>query len=243
MNDRNHTILYLMRHIDIAGHVDIPYKKIGITGKGSADLTTRLRQLSNTKSPIQVLCIKAWEFENAAEVEDALHAVLKNDRVEGEWFYDKEDDLVDRILPIVSLLKGKPISIEGEEDLYTQTVLKKEEQKKNVDAERVLGELAGKIRHSLRSSIRVSGPTFFSDKTELTYYVSIRKSGLHNLDFGRSKDKFEELIAFLSDNNYEAEKHDRGYAMMLGLTTDIIAEVINSIEDRFSINNTIEALK
>ena len=28
------TIIYVMRHIDIGGHIDIPYKKVGITGAG-----------------------------------------------------------------------------------------------------------------------------------------------------------------------------------------------------------------
>ena len=126
MSESNHTILYIMRHIDVGGHVDIPYKKIGITGKGNADLTSRLRQLSGTKSPIQVQCIKAWEFENAAEIEKAFHSILRNDRLTGEWFYDKEDDLVERIGPTIELLNGKPIIVEGDEDLFTQTVLIKE---------------------------------------------------------------------------------------------------------------------
>ena len=38
MNNQ-HTIVYIMRHIDIGGHIDIPYKKVGITGAGNATLT------------------------------------------------------------------------------------------------------------------------------------------------------------------------------------------------------------
>jgi hypothetical protein len=62
MPANTHTILYIMRHIDIGGHIDIPYKKIEITGSGNADLSTRLKQISNTKSPIQAQCIAAWRY-------------------------------------------------------------------------------------------------------------------------------------------------------------------------------------
>ena len=36
------SILYVMRHIDIGGHIEIPYKKVGITGAGNATLDSRL---------------------------------------------------------------------------------------------------------------------------------------------------------------------------------------------------------
>jgi hypothetical protein len=233
MTDNNHKILYIMRHIDVGGHIDIPYKKIGVTGKGNADLTARLRQLSNTKSPIQVQCIKAWEFENATEIESAFHSILKNERSEGEWFYDKEDDLLDRISPIIELLNGISIAIDGGQDLFTKTILKEEEKKKNEVAEKLIGELASKIRHSMRSSIRNAGPTFFSDKTELTYYINMRKSGLHNLDFGRTRDKLDKLLSFLKESGFDTEIHDRGYPMIFSINTDTIAEIINDLENRF----------
>jgi len=50
------TIIYVMRHIDIGGHIEIPYKKVGITGAGNATLSSRLQQISNTKSPIKAQC-------------------------------------------------------------------------------------------------------------------------------------------------------------------------------------------
>lgn len=53
------SILYVMRHIDIGGHIEVPYKKVGITGAGSATLDSRLQQISNTKSPIKAQCVAA----------------------------------------------------------------------------------------------------------------------------------------------------------------------------------------
>mgnify|MGYP001768532859 FL=1 len=233
MSDNSHTVLYIMRHIDIGGHLDIPYKKIGITGAGNADLSTRLKQISNTKSPIQAQCIAAWECGDVEKVENALHAILVNERVEGEWFYDKDDNLVDRLTPILNLLDAKKIEIKDDADLYTKSVLKNEENGRKANATTILGELASKITSSVKSSIRNAGPTFFSNKTGLTYYINVRKSGFHNLEFGRSKDKFEELEIFLKNIGFEVEKHERGYAMVNGLSIDSISDIINKIENGF----------
>jgi hypothetical protein len=91
------SIIYVMRHIDIGGHIDIPYKKVGITGEGNATLTSRLQQISNTKSPIKAQCVAAWQYDNARALETALHSLLEDSRVEGEWFLDKDDTLVERM--------------------------------------------------------------------------------------------------------------------------------------------------
>ncbi|MDQ7051307.1 MAG: GIY-YIG nuclease family protein [Enterobacterales bacterium] len=92
----NHSIIYVMRHIDIGGNIDIPYKKVGITGKGNATLSSRLQQISNTKSPIKAQYIAAWEHSDARLVENAIHSLLDDSRIEGEWFLDKEDTLVEQ---------------------------------------------------------------------------------------------------------------------------------------------------
>jgi len=40
MTKKLHSILNVMRRVDIGGHIDIPYKKVGITGSGSATLSS-----------------------------------------------------------------------------------------------------------------------------------------------------------------------------------------------------------
>lgn len=233
MPANSHTVLYIMRHIDIGGHIDIPYKKIGITGSGNADLSTRLKQISNTKSPIQAQCIAAWECDDVEKIETALHSILSNERVEGEWFYDKDDNLLERIKPILELLKARMIEIKDDADLYTKSVLENEENGRKAAAMRILGELNLKIKTPMESSVRNAGPTVFSSKTGLTYYINMRKSGMHNLEFGRSKDKYENLEIYMKSIGFEIEKHEKGYAMINGQSVDSIAEIINKIEDEF----------
>ena len=222
-----------MRHIDIGGHIEIPYKKVGITGSGNATLTSRLEQISNTKSPIKAQCIAAWEHDDARAVESALHLLLEDSRIEGEWFLDKNDTLVERMQPIMELIGAREIEIPGAEDSYTKSVLRKEDESKKNSHHSLLGEISGQLKEPLRTSIRNAGPTLFSDKTNLTYYVNFRKSGEHGLGIGRSKSVFDELSAFLKEKGYEVEQSARGYAEIFGITPDEIAELINLTEAEF----------
>jgi Meiotically up-regulated gene 113 len=232
--DNQHTIIYVMRHIDIGGHIEIPYKKVGITGAGSATLTSRLQQISNTKSPIKAQCISAWEHNDARAVENAMHLLLEDNRIEGEWFLDKDDSLVERIQPMMELLGAKEITIEEVEDSYTRNIIKKENDSKSEDAKSLLGEISSRLKYPLRNSIRIQGPTLFSDKTNLTYYVNMRKSGKHNVGIGRSEKVYRELSSFLEENGFEFEQHPKkGHARMLGITTEVIIDAINKIESDF----------
>lgn len=228
-----HTIIYVMRHIDIGGHIDIPYKKVGITGWGNATLDSRLQQISNTKSPIKAQCVAAWTHENARAIESALHLLMEDNRVEGEWFLDKEDTLVERMSPIMELIGATVVPIQESQDAYTQSILKTEEEAKKKIDHILLGKIADLLHYPLRSSSRKGGPTFFSDKKQLTYYVGARKSGRHNLGIGRSRDVFIELNQFLSSHGYDVEQGKKGGARILGITCEIIAEIINLIESQF----------
>lgn len=232
-----HTIVYVMRHIDVGGNVDIPYKKVGITGAGNATLTSRLQQISSTKSPIKAQCIAAWEHHDAKAIENALHLLLEDSRIEGEWFLAKDDTLVERMQPIMELLGSKEITIEGEDDSYTQSVLKKENESKSLSNKTLLGEISGLLKEPLRTSIRKSGPTFFSDKSNLTYYIGYRKSGNHNLNIGRSKEIYDTLKLFLEEHGYDVERHARGHTILRGLTSLTLSEVINVIESDFNANS------
>jgi len=170
-------IIYVMRHIDIGGNIDIPYKKVGITGMGNATLSSRLQQISNTKSPIKAQCVAAWEHDDARAVESALHMLLDDSRVEGEWFLDKDDTLVERMQPIMELIGAKKSPIEQSNDAYTQNVIRKEVEAKKQSDHILIGQVLDLLDKPLRSSTRIVGPTFFSEDKPLTYYLNARNLG------------------------------------------------------------------
>lgn len=227
-----------MRHIDIGGNVDIPYKKVGISGAGNATLNSRLQQISNTKSPIKAQCIAAWEHIDARAVESALHMLLDDSRIEGEWFLDKDDTLVERMQPIMVLIGAKEIPIEQSNDAYTQSILRKEVEAKQTSDHILLGEISDFLSKPLRSSSRISGPTFFSNEKQLTYYVNARKSGKHHLSIGRSKDVYEDIKEFLEGNGFDVEQGKKGGAKVMSISTKTIASIIGLIEREFLPVNT-----
>lgn len=230
-----HTVLYIIRHIDIGGHIDIPYKKVGITGMGNATLDSRLHQISNTKSPIKAQCVAAWSHDNPRAVESALHVLMEDNRVEGEWFLDKDDTLVERLQPIMELIGAVEIPILESADAYTKSILKNEQEAKAKSDHILLGEVANLLSSPLRSSSRKGGPTFFSERRQLTYYVQARKSGRHNLSIGRSKDIYSELSQFMISRGYGVEQSPKGGLRVLGINCEVIAEIINLIESEFEL--------
>jgi hypothetical protein len=231
-------IIYVMRHIDIGGNIDIPYKKVGITGMGNATLSSRLQQISNTKSPIKAQCIAAWEHCDARAVESALHMLLDDSRVEGEWFLDKDDTLVERMQSIMELIGAKESPIEQSNDAYTQNVIRKEVEAKKQSDHILIGQVLDLLDKPLRSSTRIAGPTFFSEDKPLTYYLNARKSGRHILSIGRSKGIYEDIKGFLEENGFDVEQAKRGYAKILGISTETVASIINLIERDFVPANT-----
>lgn len=225
-----HSIIYVMRHIDIGGYVDIPYKKVGITGAGKATLTSRLQQISNTKSPIKAQCVAAWEHQDAKAIESALHSLMEDSRVEGEWFLDKEDTLVERMRPIMELIGATELAIEESDDVYTKTILQKEEDAQQKTSHILLGEISKLLKNPISSSSRKRGATFFSKDKGLTYYINARKSGRHQLLLGKSADVFDDIKQFIESCGYDVDQGTKGGARVMGVTSEEVAEIINAIE-------------
>jgi hypothetical protein len=223
-----------MRHIDIGGHIEIPYKKVGITGAGNATLTSRLQQISNTKSPIKAQYVAAWKHDNAQALEKALHSFMNNIRVEGEWFFDKENNLVESMQPLMELLGATVIAIEESSDDYTKNIIQKEIKEKEKSNHILLGEVSKFLKYPLQSSSRKTGPTFFGAKKQLTYYVRARKSGNHTLSIGRSKGIYNELSSFIETlGDYDTDISSKGTVKILGINIESIAHIIDAIEESF----------
>ncbi|MBW3526828.1 hypothetical protein KO533_09635 [Shewanella sp. NKUCC05_KAH] len=78
--------------------------------------------------------------------------LLDDSRIEGEWFLDKDDTLVERMQPIMALIGAKELTIEQSNDAYTQSVLRKEVEAKQKFDHILLGEISDLLEKPLRSS-------------------------------------------------------------------------------------------
>ena len=75
-------------------------KKIG----KSINVPSRESALNSTKFTIGYAMIKYWAVDSMSQLEKALHAILP-DRLNGEWFEDKDDTLIDRVSKFMAVLE------------------------------------------------------------------------------------------------------------------------------------------
>mgnify|MGYP000900580130 CR=1 FL=1 len=93
-----------------------PIKKIGIT----TDLPQRReRELLGTLSPVKVAIVRAWTGVDARKVESMLHTILDNSRLDGEYFWDGNETLVDAVSRFIATYhpEAVPIQIGDDQDV------------------------------------------------------------------------------------------------------------------------------
>jgi Meiotically Up-regulated Gene 113 (MUG113) protein len=71
-----------------------PVKKIDIT---TDHPEKREKELLGTISPVKISIVKAWTGIDARAVETMLHTILDNSRLDGEYFWDGNETLVDAV--------------------------------------------------------------------------------------------------------------------------------------------------
>ena len=93
-----------------------PIKKIGIT---TAHPARREKELLGTMSPIKISIVKAWTGINARGIESMLHNILDNLRLDGEYFWDGNETLVDAVSEFISTYhsEAKEITITDDSDV------------------------------------------------------------------------------------------------------------------------------
>ena len=93
-----------------------PIKKIGITTDHPA---RREKELLGTLSPIKISIVKAWTAIDARSLESMLHNLLDNLRLDGEYFWDGNETLVDSVSDFISAYhpEAKEILITDDADV------------------------------------------------------------------------------------------------------------------------------
>ena len=76
-----------------------PIKKIGITTDHPG---RREKEFLGTISPIKISIVKAWTGINASAIESMLHSILDNLRLDGEYFWDGNETLVEAVSDFIS---------------------------------------------------------------------------------------------------------------------------------------------
>lgn len=116
-----------------------PIKKIGVT----TDLPNRReRELLGTISPVKISIVKAWTSLDARKVESMLHTILDNSRLDGEYFWDGNETLVDAVTDFIEAYhpEAQQVGVSDEADV---TAASEAVQKKN--SQRIYTEVIPKL--------------------------------------------------------------------------------------------------
>ena len=224
MNDK-HTVLYVMRHVDVVLGTELPYKKIGITGKGSATLSNRISQLSNTKSPIQVQCEAAWEVNDARAVESALHDLLSDLNAYGEWFIDKNNQLEENMRPLMELLGATPIELASSNDKVTKEFEAKEKHNIQDRYATTLSKLEPLLVDQLSSHFTKKGITIAGNNA--SYFI--RERGNEYMIY-MGKISLEEVQKRFNHEAFEIVTDHKNRPRINHLLIEQVASIINTIQ-------------
>lgn len=97
-----------------------PIKKIGIT----TDLPDRReKELLGTTSPVKISIVKAWTNIDARAIETTLHTILDNSRLDGEYFWDGNESLVDAVTNFICTYhtEAEEIAVSDDTDVKAAT--------------------------------------------------------------------------------------------------------------------------
>jgi len=127
-------IVYVGTYGDVLGRsISLNDKKIGIT---TDSVKNRKNSLSNTKSPIQFVMLRAWKINgDAYPVEQSLHKLYLSRRIPdgGEWFEDEDDSILTGVESLMKLLNASEIDL-----LNSNSVESKEDHNLNEDKSSVV---------------------------------------------------------------------------------------------------------
>lgn len=169
-----------------------PIKKIGIT---TDHPDRRERELLGTLSPVKISIVKAWTGIDARKVESMLHTILDNTRLDGEYFWDGNETLVDAVTDFIDAYhpEAKEVAISDEADV---TAASEAVQKKN--AQRIYTEVIPFLDEmSIKYTITKNGKAVKFRLGEYNLGLGGRTGGRYTLTiWSRSKSTEEALADF-----------------------------------------------
>lgn len=169
-----------------------PIKKVGVT----TDLPDRReKELLGTISPVKISIVKAWTDIDARKVESMLHTMLDNTRLDGEYFWDGNETLVDAVTDFIEAYhpEAKEVGVSDEADVAAATDAV---QKKN--SRRIYTEVIPKLDElSIKYQITKNGKGVRFKLGEYTFHLSGKTAGRYTLTiWSRTRGTEEALAAF-----------------------------------------------
>lgn len=167
-----------------------PIKKIGIT-TGLPD--RRERELMGTTSPVKISIVKAWTEVDARKIESMLHSILDNSRLDGEYFWDVNETLVEAVSAFIQRYhpEAKLIEIAEEADVAAAT-----EAAQNQNSQRLVLDVIPQLEAlSIKLQITKSGRSVRFKLGEYNLLLSGRTSGRYTLTIWSKTKSTEDALS------------------------------------------------
>lgn len=167
-----------------------PIKKIGITTDHPEH---RKKELLGTNSPVKISIVKAWSNIDARKVESMLHTILDNTRLDGEYFWDGNESLVDAVTDFINAYhpEAEEIVIADEADVKeaTAAIGEKNTQRLYTEVVPVLDKL------SIKYNITNNGKSARFRLDDYSLAVSGRNGGLYTLTIWSKKKTTQQALS------------------------------------------------
>lgn len=167
-----------------------PIKKIGIT---TGHPERREKELLGTISPVKVSIVKAWTEIDARKVESMLHTILDNTRLDGEYFWDGNETLVDAVTDFIQLYhpEAQDIVVADEFDVAAAT---EAVQKKN--SQRIYTDVVPKLESlSIKYNITRNGKGVRFKLGEYSFALGGKTGGRYTLTIWSKTQSTEQALS------------------------------------------------
>lgn len=167
-----------------------PIKKIGIT----TDLPQRReRELLGTLSPVKVAIIKAWTDIDARAVETMLHTILDNSRMDGEYFWDGNETLVEAVINFIETYHPEANEITIGDDADVKEATRAADQKKE---QKILTEVVPKLEEiGITPKLQKNEKGVWFGLGDYKFHLGGRSEGRYTLTIWSQKKSTEDALS------------------------------------------------
>lgn len=168
---------------------------------------------------------------------------MSNEREIGEWFYDCNDDLIDRLEPLLKLLGAEKIDLKAVEDpvtKYSESRKAANDDFKKAVLDGILKKIHGFRENEMeyevtKNTITRKSAVNIEAASPLVYLLAFMKSGSHTLYIQKAKEIYSELHKILKKSGFEAVLLSGGAVVVRNVSGEEIAYIINVLDERISL--------
>ncbi|GAA6151968.1 GIY-YIG nuclease family protein [Pseudoteredinibacter isoporae] len=208
-----------------------PIKKIGIT---TGHPERRERELLGTISPVKVSIVKAWTEVDARKVESMLHTILDNTRLDGEYFWDGNETLLDAVSDFIATYhpEAEEIAVSDDSDVAaaTEAAMKR-------NSQRIYAEVVPELESlSIPHHITKNGKGVRFKLGEYSFHLSGRTGGRYTLTISSKTQSTDQALSDFPDSQElspnSSEDSNRKARIPMSTLEVIIHSISNFLSSR-----------